>query len=46
MKLVKTHENAELAKGPRMPKRKKKGTQEPISKKNQWPYQVTGRKNK
>ena len=42
MKLVKAHENAELVKGqgspkkasgPRMPKRKIKGTQEPISRK-------------
>ena len=44
MKLVKTHGNAELVKGPRnpkkasgprMPKRKTKGTQEPIGRKNQ-----------
>ena len=33
MKLVKTHENVELVKGPKMPKRKTKGTQKPISKK-------------
>ena len=42
MKLIKTHENAELVKGPRkpkevnglrMPKRKTKGIQEPISRK-------------
>ena len=33
MKLVKTHGNAELVKGPRMPKKKTKEIQEPISKK-------------
>ena len=33
MKLVKTHGNAELVKGSRKPKRKTKGTQEPISRK-------------
>ena len=33
MKLVKAYGNAELAKGPRTPKRKTKGTQESISKK-------------
>ena len=52
MKLVKAHGNAELvkgpkkARGPRMPKIKTKGTQEPISRKNQWPYQATGGKSK
>ena len=33
MKLVKAHGNAELVNGPRIPKRKTEGTQEPISKK-------------
>ena len=55
MKLVKAHGNAKLAKGPRNFKeskwakdaqKKNKGTQEPISKKNQWSYQATGKKSK
>ena len=33
MKLVKAHENAELVKGSRKPKRKTKGTREPMSRK-------------
>ena len=40
MKLVKAQGNEELVNGPRIPKRKTKGTQEPISKKK--PVAVPG----
>ena len=52
MKLVKAHGkqvgqgSPKKASGPRILKRKIKGTQEPISRKNQWSYQVTERKSK
>ena len=48
MKLVKAHGNAELVKGPkktngpRMPKRKTKGTLEPISRKTNGPAKPLG----
>jgi len=44
MKLEKTHGNVELVKGLRMPKRKTKGTQEPISRRTNGHAKPLGKK--